>query len=108
MSLLNYFLQFYTEQNGERISSELADVLVSSIGEKWSIAESKKIGDELFINWDAVSLPEWYLILNTFYSKYEKLMQDRGINDPLIYGEFSRVWFTGNNPSKTFRYFFNS
>lgn len=119
MNIKEYLLQFYTEQNGENLSQELARGIVEDFavtdgsdrtnGEKWTISEAKELGEKCGVDFTRVLVPEYYAVLNMLYSDYFEVFKRRGLSDPAIYGDMARAWFedADGKENKTFKYFFN-
>lgn len=110
MSVTDYLLNYYIEQNGETITEELADILVSNMGRSTSLKDCKRIGDKIGIDWSTVSLPEFYTVYNKLYCEYSEILFNYGLSDPVIIGEMAHKWIKdlGGDKSKAFKFFLSS
>ena len=107
MSVSDYLLNYYIEQNGEAISEELADILVSNMKKSIPLEDVKKIGDTIGIDWDSVLLPEFYSVYNKLYSEYSDIFSKYGLDNPVMIGDMAHKWFKtlGGNKRKTLQLF---
>lgn len=120
MDIKKYLLDCYIANYGETISDDLARGIVEAMaitdgsdrqtGEKWTLEESKSIGEKIGINWDKVSPAEFYAVLNMMYSDYCQVGRKHGLTDWQLYAELAAAWFNDIDAAenKTFNYFFNS
>lgn len=117
MNVKNLFMELYKEKYGEHINQELAKSIVYDFavtdgseresGEKWSMEETKSVGDKLGIDWEKINKCEWYVVMNMMYSDYYRTAKKHGLADPSFFAELSYDWFTDKDGAKdkTFRYF---
>jgi len=110
-------MDLYIEKNGKVLTPELAKAFVEEMsvtdgtdranGEKWTMEDSKVIGDKYGVNWESISKCEWYLVLNMMYSDYYKTAKKHGMTDSSMFAELATDWFIDidASPDKTFNYF---
>lgn len=111
------FMQLYVEKYGNHITEELAEELVydfavtdgsgRTCGEKWTVQETKSVGDKIGIDFEKINKYEWYLVMNMFYSDYYRTAKKHGLTDPVFFAELSYDWFNDADAeeNKTFNYF---
>lgn len=118
MELNHYLLNFYVAQNGEMITPELAKILVSDFaitdgskrvdGEKWTIEEAKKEGIKAGVNFESISIYDWYLVLNMMYSDYYSVYTQYDLELDFFI-KLAISWFNDVDAkeNKTFNFFMN-
>ena len=119
MDIKQYLLDFYISHNGEKITPDLAKMIVEDFavtdnsgrpnGEKWTMEECSKLGESMGVDWSKIDKVEWYIVLNNEYSDKYIMAKKHGWPEPSIYGEFAMSWFNDVDAkeNKTFKYFFS-
>lgn len=116
------YRMIYSKVYGETISKELAHMLVKKMavtdssgrdnGEKWTIAQTTAVGEEIGIDWTQFSKVDFYFVMNMEYSDHFPIsVKVEFSEDPKFFAYLAKDWLTDvdipKGKPKIYKYIFN-